>query len=252
MNAIRTLIAEDEKPARERLRNALRDMPEVQVVGEAKDGQQALELIHEHKPELLFLDVQMPLLDGFELLQQLDEKPLVVFTTAYDEYAIQAFEVHAIDYLLKPYSKERLRAAVARAVAGLGDRERNAERLIALLSDHQKTHGHLQRVSVKDRYAYRVVPVCEIDFFKAEEGLVFLHQSGERSLIDTSLTQLEGQLDPERFFRLHRNAIANLDRIERVVPWGQGKLSVIYPGGQRLFVGRSRQHEFKRRMGLEL
>ena len=252
MSEIRALIAEDEEPARERLRRALEKMPEITVVAEACDGGQAVDLIRAHKPDLLLLDVQMPVLNGFEVLEQLERPPVVVFTTAYDRYAIRAFEVHAIDYLLKPYGRERLREAILRAIKEIGTPERNAKRLTALLNDREEEAQHLHRVSVKEGRGYRVVPVDEIEFFRAEEGLVFVYQGGARSLIDTTLTQLEKQLNPDRFYRVHRNAIANLNRIERVVPWGQGKLSVLYPGDQRLFVGRTRHHEFKRRLGLNL
>ncbi len=249
---VRTLLVEDEAPARRRLRSSLEEHAELEIVGEAADGIEALNALRSEKPDLVFLDVQMPRLNGIEVIQQLEEKPHIIFTTAYDEYAIQAFELHAIDYLLKPYGRARLREAVERAIAQIGGPAAGNAQLEELLKEYRKTTGYLQRICVQDKFTYRVVDVDSVDCFKADEGLVFLLSGDEHYIVDASLTHLEGQLDPARFFRVHRNAIVNLDRVQKVIPWGQGKLTVGLPGGKRAFVSRSRVHEFKRKVGLSL
>ncbi len=251
MRPVRTLIAEDEKPARERLRLALLGFPEIEVVGEAVNGEQAAALIRELKPSLVFLDVQMPIMDGFEVLRCVDVPPAVVFTTAYDEYAVRAFEVHAVDYLLKPYGRERLRQAVDRALESL-DRGRRSEgaELSALLEDVGRDRPYLTRVSARSGRSFRILPVDEAEFFKAENGLVFW-VSGERShLVDGSLGALTDRLDPARFFRAHRNAVVNLDRISAVAQLGRGRLAAEFPSGARIEIGRTRLDEFRRLMSL--
>ncbi len=249
---IRTVLVEDEPPARERLRNALGEFTEIEIVGEADTGPTALQLIRHTAPHLVFLDVQIPVQSGIEVLKQLEERPEVIFTTAYDEYAIQAFELHAVDYLLKPYGRDRLREAVTRSIERIREPSSgrtNAERLI----DYERKRAeYLSRLCVQDGYHYAVLEVAAIDCFKTEEGLVFAVHGGERRVIDASLTHLEGQLDPTRFVRIHRNAIVNLDRIEQIIPWGQGKLSVAIPGGEKLFVSRHRIQKFKKAVGLDL
>jgi two-component system LytT family response regulator len=253
MRHIRTLVVDDEKPARDRLTLALKAIPDIALVGEAVNGAQAVELIRELKPQLVFLDVQMPVMNGFEVLQHCKEMPAVVFTTAYDEYALRAFEVHAIDYLLKPYDKERLRNAVAHAVERLSvpSKQREDDGVSGLLSEYRRQKPFLTRLAIKRGGAYRIVPVDQVDFFKADDGLVFWVQQDERYLIDETLSTLEENLDPSLFLRLRRSAIANLDKIVRVIPLGRGRFAAEFPGGERIEVGRTRIDDFRKAMRLK-
>ncbi len=250
---IRTLVAEDEKPARDRLILSLKAMPDITVIGEAVNGAQAVELIHSLKPQLAFLDIQMPLLNGFEVLQRCKHMPMVIFTTAYDEYALRAFEVHAIDYLLKPYDKERLRSAVEHVVERYFSKnsEPGQAGLSELISDYRKKNPYLSRLSVRQGGTYRVVPVEQADYFKAENGLVFFVDGNRRILVEETLSSLEENLDPASFLRIHRNTIANLAKISRVVPLGRGRYAAEFPGGVLVEVGRTKNEEFRRAMRLK-
>ena len=255
---ITTLIVEDEQPARERLRSMLDEITHLSVVDHAANGHEALERINSLHPDLVFLDVQMPGMNGFEVLQRAEFVPFVIFTTAYDEYAIDAFDVHALDYLLKPYRKERLIKAVDRAIASIVGHEQRpsweteAGKLAALLSEYRPTSGYLDRISVLKGYSFHVIPIDEVDFFKAENGLVFVYRQDEHFVVDQSLNRLEEELDPTKFLRIHRNAIVNVTHIDRITPWGQGQLAVTFQNGDRLFVSRRHIGEFRRRMGLRL
>ncbi len=249
---IRTLLVEDENIARDRLRNALGEYQRLQIVGEAENGLKAIESIRTLSPDLVFLDVQMPRLNGIEVVQQLEDPPMIVFTTAYDEYAIKAFEVHAVDYLLKPYGRDRLRLAVDRAITRFDAGDRSTIGLPEFIDTYRTTAGYLDRICVRERHTYKVIDIAEADLFLAEDGLTFLHADGNKHMVDSSLTHLEQQLDPQRFFRVHRNAIVNLDHIHEVVPWGQGKLALHLSGDRRVFVSRHRMQEFKKRIGLKL
>lgn len=249
---IRVVLVEDERPARERLRKALMEFDELEVVGEAENGPAAIKVIKEQKPDLVFLDVQIPVQNGIEVLRQLEERPDVIFTTAFDEYAIKAFELHAIDYLLKPYGRDRLRDAVHRSMSRIHDPADTGDSISRLVDDDQHSLGFLERLTVQDGYHYKVVEVSAIDCFVAEDGLVFAVMGNDRHLIDASLSHLEGQLDPQKFCRIHRKSIVNLDRVEQIVPWGQGKIAVALPNGEKLFVSRNRIQKFKRLVGMDL
>lgn len=249
---IRTLLVEDEQIARDRLRNALGDYRRLRIIGDAENGLEAIESIRTLNPDLVFLDVQMPRLNGVEVVQQLEDPPMIVFTTAHDEYAIKAFEVHAVDYLLKPYGRERLQLAVSRAIDRFDAGERSTEGLSGFIDAYHTDAGYLERICVRERHTYKVIDIADADLFLAEDGLTFLYTDGEKHMVDSSLNHLEQQLDQHRFYRVHRNAIVNLDRIGEVVPWGQGKLALHLSGDQRVFVSRHRMQEFKRRIGLKL
>lgn len=252
MTPVRTILADDEQPSRERLRLALAGYPDIEVVAEAATGVQALELIQGLKPQLVFLDIQMPLMTGFEVLRQLKTRPSVIFITAYDEYALKAFEVHAVDYLLKPFSKERLYDAVTHAVKNLspGGNPAAAEKIDNLVEDHIRKEPYISRLSMKQGRIYRVLPVRQVDYFKAEDGLVFWMEGQDRHLVDETLADLEARLDPAHFMRVHRNALVNLDAISRVVVLGRGRLAAEFSRGQRVDIGRSRLESFRHQLSL--
>ncbi|TVR05432.1 MAG: DNA-binding response regulator [Spirochaetaceae bacterium] len=247
---VTAVIVDDERPARERLRQALSAFPEIRVVAEADNGADAVDLIREHRPRLLFLDVQMPGLNGLEVLQRLEDHPIVIFTTAYDQYAIRAFEVHAVDYLLKPYSRERLREAVQRALAAMPDLPAAQKRLHALIASCTPVHQYLSRITVRRGGRLLVRSVHRADCFQAEDGLVFLREEEESYLVDATLNALEVELDPAAFLRIHRSVIVNLSRVEAVVPLGKGQFRVTLPNQRELPVGRTRVDELKKRLGM--
>lgn len=243
--AVRTLIAEDEKPARRRLRSMLEGIPELVVVGEAENGQMASKLIDRLRPDLVLLDIQMPKQNGFEVLAAIHHIPEIVFVTAYDQYAIRAFEVDAVDYLLKPYTRHRLLKAIEKAIRLLHETSDQRARILSLLERYRQSESRLTRITVRTDDDYRVFEVHRIALFRAEDGLVFLHVGDERFLLDLSLQSLEDRLDPEEFMRVHRNAIVNLKMITRIRPDANGKLLVELQGGQTVVVSRYRAQQLK-------
>ncbi|HUX22836.1 MAG TPA: LytTR family DNA-binding domain-containing protein [Spirochaetia bacterium] len=242
---MKALIVDDEKPARLRLRSLLNEVPTVEVVGEAQNGDEAVRLIDELRPDVVFLDVQMPVMNGFQVLERAKYMPDVVFVTAWDEYAIRAFEVNAIDYLLKPYSSERLIRAVERAAAGLRATPTDRSKLLDVLKYYRETDSRLLRITVHDGQEYRVIPLDSVDFFRAEEGLVFVYVGKERHVVDRSLQSIEDNVSPVQFVRIHRNALLNLSRVGTVAPGKNGKYLVEAGNGELLIVSRDRVKQFK-------
>jgi two-component system LytT family response regulator len=253
MTPIRTILADDEQPSRERLRLALAGYPGIDIIAEAANGAQALELIRSLRPQLVFLDIQMPLMTGFEVLRQLKTRPSVIFITAYDEYALKAFEVHAVDYLLKPFSKERLYDALNHALENAGrtsDRDETSVKIDSLVHDHIRREPYISRLSIKTGRVYHVLPVSQVDFFKAEDGLVFWVEGQDRHLVDETLVDLESRLNPGQFMRVHRNALVNMAAIKNVVALGRGRLAADFSSGQRVDIGRSHLEDFRKVMSL--
>ena len=239
---IRTLIVDDEPLARQRLRRLLEADPEIAVLGECGDGQQAVADLRELRPDLVFLDVQMPGLDGFGVLQVLgrDAPPAVVFVTAHDRYALKAFEVHALDYLLKPFDKGRFSAALERAKEQLrqGTSAALNERLQELLRNAPGHHHGPERLMVKSGGRIYFVRVGEIDWVEAAGNYVRLHAGKEEHLLRESLTALERKLDPARFVRVHRSALVNLERIRELQPAFHGDYVIILQDGTELPLSR--------------
>jgi len=222
VNPTRTLIVDDEAPARDRLRRLLAGLEDIQVIGEAEDGIQAVEMIEKQRPDLVLLDIQMPGLDGFGVIQALKDPPAVIFITAYDEYAIRAFEVHALDYLLKPFSQERLEKAIRRTREALAGEQELAAQLGPLLESLTAEGRYLTRLAVHDRDCIRVLDIAEVDWIGVEGEQVLVHVGDQGYPIRRTLSELEARLDPKRFFRAHRSAIVNLDRVQEIIPWFKG------------------------------
>lgn len=245
---IRTLLAEDEPHSLERLRSVLAGCPELELIGEAKDGLGAVALVDALKPDLLFLDIHMPGCDGFEVLTRIQHRPMVVFVTAYDEHALKAFDANAVDYLLKPSSKERILEAVARVVARRAPLEAP---LLAKLKAAAEPPAYLRRFLVKVGDELLVVPEGEVLCFQAEDKYVNLLVEGRSFITDFTLKELEQRLDPERFVRIHKSAIIALPRVKKIAKWFQGEQVVILDdkAGTRLRVGRSFVEQFRSRMG---
>jgi len=245
---IRTLIAEDEPHSLERLKGVLAARPDLELVGEATDGPSAVALIEALKPELLFLDIHMPGCDGFEVLARITHRPLVVFVTAYDEYALKAFDANAVDYLLKPSSRERILEAVDRVLARRKTLDGN---LVETLKAALGPPSHLRRFLVKVGDEILVIPEADVLCFQAEDKYVNLQTEGRSFITDFTLKDLEQRLDPQRFVRIHKSTIIALARVSRISKWFQGEQIVVLDdkAGTRLKVGRTYVESFRARMG---
>jgi two-component system LytT family response regulator len=220
---MRTLIVDDEAPARERLKRYLATLEGVEVIGEAKDGLQAVEMIEARSPELVLLDIQRPGLDGFGVVEALEDPPAIIFVTAYDQFAIQAFEVHALDYLLKPFSRERLAKAILRAQEALDEGQDLSAQIGPLLEGLTAQGHYLTRLAVRDRECIRLLDADKVDWIDIEDEQVLVHVGDQGYAIRRTLTDLEARLDPQQFFRAHRSAIVNLDRVQEIIPWFKGR-----------------------------
>jgi two-component system LytT family response regulator len=246
---MRVLIVDDEPPARERLRRMLTEIEAIEIVGEAENGAQAVTMIETRSPDLVLLDIQMPGLDGFGVLEALEDPPPVIFVTAYDKYAIQAFEVNALDYLLKPFSRERLERAVHRARDALAEERGFAARLGPLLESLVAQGRYLTRLAVRDCDHIRVVDVDEVDWMGVEEQQVIVHVGDRAYRIRRTLSELEARLDPTSFFRAHRSAIVNLDRVKEVIPWFKGSHKLRLTTGAEVDLSRAQARALRKVLG---
>jgi len=236
---MRVLLVDDEPLARSLLGELLAAHPDVEIVGEAANGFDALKLIGELAPDLVFLDVQMPKLSGFEVLELLgDGAPAVVFVTAYDEYALAAFEVHAVDYLLKPVEPERLAAAVARGAERLGG-ERPGIDADTLAEAARPPGQRVERVLFREEGRVHVVPIGRVDFVEAQDDYLSFAVAGKRFRKQQTMTRLEEQLDPARFVRIHRSYLLNVERLARLDLYAKDSWLAILADGTKLPVSRS-------------
>ena len=242
MKTLRVLIVDDEPLAREGVKELLAGESDVAVVGECADGVAAVEEIRRLSPDLVFLDVQMPGMDGFGVLEHIGpgQMPAVVFVTAFDEFAVKAFEVHAFDYLLKPLDPDRFRLALQRARDG-GERTESilGERLAALLQHVVGRTRYLERISIKEGGKITFVKAREIDWIAAEGDYVCIHTMGRKHLIRGKIGALEQRFDPALFARIHRSTIVNIDRIKELQPLFSGEYSLTLQNGVKLTVSRS-------------
>jgi two-component system LytT family response regulator len=261
LGAITTLVVDDEAESRAGLLTLLRADPEIEVVGEAASGPEAIAALEAHRPELLLLDVQMPGIDGFGVLAAVPraDRPVVVFVTAYDEYALRAFAAHAQDYLLKPFGDERFAESLAHAKSQVRQRRvgRLGRRLAAELQRERAAPAvpherHPDRVMVRDGHGVAFVPVPEIDWIEARNYCARLHVGGREYLVRESLTSLAARLDPGRFVRIHRSTIINLDRLHSLEPYFHGSYIVKLRDGTRLTLSRSRRSALERALGTAL
>jgi two-component system, LytTR family, response regulator len=236
---VRVLIVDDEAVARRRIRRLLAAEPDVTVVGECADGASALKAITGDKPDIAFLDVQMPELDGFEVVQSVPptQLPGVVFVTAFDRYALRAFDVQAIDYLLNPFTRERFRTALSRAVARLDSRSH--DNIAALLDHLRAARRYPTRVAVRGADRFIVIDWRDVDWVEAADNYVKLHVGAKEFLVRDTLAAVEKQLDPERFARIHRSVIVQLDRVAELQPASHGDVDVVLRGGTRLVLSRT-------------
>jgi two-component system, LytTR family, response regulator len=236
---LRVAIVDDEMPARQVLREYLNLEPGVEIVAECANGFEAVKAVAEKTPDLLLLDVQMPKLDGFEVLELVGRDTAVIFTTAYDEYALRAFEVHAIDYLLKPFSRERLQEALGRARTRLSRGLAAKATPTAVAVTARPPGAWLSRIAIRDGAEVHVVPIDKVDYVEAQDDYIAVRVAEHALLKEQTLSDLERQLDPRRFVRIHRSFLLNLDRLVKLEPTGKDGRTAILRGGQRLPVSRS-------------
>jgi len=253
---IRTLIVDDEPLCRERLRTLLADAPDFIVVGECGDGAEAVATLRESPCDLVFLDVQMPVMDGLEVVEAIgpERMPTVVFVTAYDRYALRAFEVQALDYLLKPFDRERFEKALARAKSHV-QRDQSAEasrQLLALLGDTRPGRKHLERLVIKSGGRIFFLKMEEIDWIEAAGNYLRLHVGSETHLLRETMNTLEGRIDPERFLRIHRSTIVNIERIREIQPLFHGDYVVLLRGGTELTLSRTYRPRLQEVLGSTL
>ncbi len=232
----RALIVDDEELARHIIRELLQPHAEIEVVAECANGFEAVKAFAEHKPDLIFLDVQMPKLTGFDVLELIGTDIPIIFVTAYDQYAMRAFDVHAVDYLLKPIGRERFDAAVERAKSRLGEKLPPAHELAAAARPPQQ---FLERLVVKDGTKVTLIPVAKLDYAEAQDDYVALASQGKKHLKQQTIAGLEAGLDPNCFVRIHRSYIVNLERVVRIEPYGKDSRLAILADGTRLLVSRA-------------
>lgn len=253
---IRILVVDDEEPARQRLVDLLAKDEQVGTVLEAPNGKAAVEMIEREAPDLVFLDVQMPELDGLQVIETVGPAamPLTVFVTAYDQHAIRAFEANALDYLLKPFSDERLETALARAKARHSERnlQEFGQRVLRMLAARPPAGRYLDRLVVKSAGSTRFVRVPDIDWIEGAGVYVNLHVGGKELLYRSALNELAGSLDPMRFVRVHRSAIVNIDSIVELQPISHGEFEIVLKDGHRSRVSRTYRAELEKRLGQPL
>lgn len=240
MEKIRALIADDEALARRRLRQFIAEVPDIEIVGECEDGRRAVSLVKSLAPDLLFLDVQMPLLDGFGVIREVGagSVPAVVFVTAFDQFALRAFEAHALDYLLKPFGRERFMQAVGRARRQIGDANVK-QRLDSLIGGLSERTRYSARLAVKARGRTVILLTDEIDWVGAADNYLELHAGTSSYVVRETMSQLQSKLDPQKFVRIHRSTLVNVERVKELHPMFAGDQVVLLHDGTKLQVSRT-------------
>jgi len=239
MDTIKAIIVDDEKLGRDIIKEYLGDHPQIEVVAECRDAHEALDAIDKHHPDLIFLDIQMPEINGFELLEMLDEHPKIIFSTAYDQYAIKAFEVNAIDYLLKPYDAERFNLALERAIHSIQSDQGQDVAIEKLLQSSQPAAQYLERLLIKQAGRIVIISCKEISSIKALDDYAEIRTHKESFLIQQSLNHLEERLNPDQFVRVHRSYIVNIDAIRDIVALSSSRYTLFLKDGKEIFVSRS-------------
>jgi len=242
MTSTKIIIVEDERPARDLVRTYLKEFPDLEILGEYDNGFDGLKAINELKPDAIFLDVQMPKLTGFELLEVLEHQPEVIFTTAYDQFAIRAFERNAVDYLLKPFSKERFREAISKLKLRLESKQKGVkeESGIEKIRQHfAESDERLHRVVIKKSGKIHVISTGDINFLEAQDDYVMIYTDEGKYLKQQTMKYFEQHLDSQQFVRVHRSYIANITCIERIEPYEKSNFVLILKDGNKVPVSRS-------------
>jgi two-component system LytT family response regulator len=244
----RVLIVDDEPLARDRIRELLKDDREIQIIGEARNGREAIEAINANAPDLVFLDVQMPDINGFEVLNALNLKrlPLIIFVTAFDQHAVRAFEVHAIDYLMKPYDRQRFAKALDHAKCQMKQPLRTADTggIIRLLEELKTGVRYLERFAIKTGEKVLFVRAAEVDSIEAEGNYLRLNVAHGSHLMRETINSIEAQIDPRRFVRIHRSTIVNMNRVKELQAWARGEYRVVLHSGASFKLSRGYREHF--------
>ena len=250
---IRVLLVDDEPLAREMMREMLEADRDVEIVGECVNGDEAIAAIRELRPDLIFLDVQMPESSGFDVLESLngDQAPYVIFVTAYDQYAVRAFEVHALDYLLKPFDRERFETSWRRAKEHIVKEKggRLDQRILTILEELKAGSQYLERLVIKSGGRVFFLEAEEIDWIEAEGNYVSVHSGKKSHLLRETISSLEAQLDPKKFRRVHRSAIVQLAKIKELQPWFHGEYRILLHSGAQLMLSRNYRENLQEALG---
>lgn len=239
MAKIRTLIIEDEAPAREIVKHYLKDHDDIEIIGECADGFGGLKMISEMKPDLVFLDIQMPKLTGFEMLEVLEEKPEIIFTTAFDQYAIRAFELNAVDYLLKPFHKERFDEALKKATARICIEASDKKISDAILPKRLELQGPVNRIVVRKGNSINIIPVDQVRYVEAQDDYVMIYHIAGKALKQQTMKFYEENLPKDNFVRIHRSYIVRIEEIKRIEPYTKDNHVAILQSGDKLPVSRA-------------
>lgn len=236
---IKVIIVDDEKLARDIIKTYLAKYDTIQIVAECSNGFEALKQINELKPDLIFLDIQMPKISGFEMLELLDDPPIIIFTTAFDNYAIKAFEVNAIDYLLKPFSEERFDDSIQKAMNLLNNKNESNKKLEALSRTLEQKVEFLERVVIKQNQKIIIIPVSEIKFIEAQDDYVMIYTSKGNYLKEKTMKYFEEYLNPQNFIRIHRSYIANISCIKQIELYEKESYKIILDDSTKLPVSKT-------------
>jgi two-component system LytT family response regulator len=248
MKKYRVLIVDDEDLARELLLEYLKEDQRIEVVGECSNGLEGLKAVQELHPDLIFLDIQMPKVNGFEMLELLTDPPEIVFSTAFDQFAIRAFEMNAVDYLLKPYPPERLRQAVDKAIGRIEKNETNQLPVDKLVSDHDEQVVHVERIVVKSGNKIHVIPASEIRYIESQDDYVMIYWKNEHALKQKTMKYFETHLDPRHFIRVHRSFLVNVSQISEIQQYEKESWILRLSGGEKLKVSKSGYRNLRERL----
>jgi two-component system LytT family response regulator len=249
MNTIRTIIIEDESPARDLLKHYLKDYADIEVVAECQDGFTGLKSITELKPDLIFLDIQMPKLTGFEMLEVVEERPEVIFTTAYDQFALKAFELNAADYLLKPFHKDRLSEAIQKVRDKMTAGSSAKKPVSELISKRPENSAPISRIVVRKANAINIIPLEKIRYVAAEDDYVMIYHTEGKALKQQTMKYYEDNLPNDDFVRVHRSFIVRVSEIKKIEPYGKDNHVAILHSGEKIPVSRSGFSHLKEELG---
>jgi two-component system LytT family response regulator len=250
MSNIKTVIIEDEAPARDLLSAYLKNEKDIEIVDACENGFEGIKAIAKHHPDLIFLDVQMPKLTGFEMLELLDEYPQIIFTTAYDQYAIKAFELNAVDYLMKPFSKERFHQALEKARKRISDKQTDNKPVKSLVNKVKEESGPIDRIFVKTGSRIDVIPVSEIIRIDAQDDYAEIITAKKSYLKKETMNYLEKNLPQSNFIRIHRSSIINTDYMDKIEKYGKESYLVVLKDGSRVNVSKSRIKALRNTLGI--
>jgi two-component system LytT family response regulator len=250
---LKCLIADDEPLARERLARLLETEPDVEIVAQCRDGEEAVLAIQDRSPDIVFLDIEMPQMNGFDVIEAVgyDRMPLVIFVTAYDQHAIRAFQVRALDYLLKPFDRERFREALSRARTQITRAETGelGRKLLGMMKELRRDHPRSDRLLVKSGGRLIFLRADEIDWIEAAGNYVRIHVGNAAHLLRETMSAIEQRLDPEQFARIHRCRIVNMEQVQELQPWFNGEYVVVLKNGTRLALSRGYREKMQERIG---